>query len=185
MRPRRYSARRTPKPRHWPLRLRASRADGTTHIAKIEVDRLVDEVTRALPDPSTFAEAGHVRATSHPGNVAEAVDDVYWWDLRPTRLDLTPTWTQAELGALSAVGVELPTAEQRLLGEQRAWLRPVLNCRRRLVLVVHDEDGAGRHPLWGRIEEQLRTAGSKSASMTDCCAATPTSLRFSISGRRR
>ena len=128
---------------------------GTTHIAKIEVDRLVDEVTRALPDPSTFAEAGHVRATSHPGNVAEAVDDVYWWDLRPTRLDLTPTWTQAELAALAAAGAELPTAEQRLRGEQRAWLRPVLNCRRRLVLVVHDEDGAGRHPLWGRIEEQL------------------------------
>ena len=131
-------------------------AGGTTHIAKIEVDRLVDEVTRALPDPSTFAEAGHVRATSHPGNVAEVVDDVYWWDLRPTRLDLTPTWTQAELGALAAVGVELPTAEQRLLGEQRAWLRPALCCRRRLVLVVHDEEGAGRHPLWGRIEEQLR-----------------------------
>ena len=128
---------------------------GTTRIAKIEVDRLVDEVTRALPDPSTFAEAGHVRATSHPGNVAEAVDDVYWWDLRPTRLDLTPAWTQAEHAALAAAGVELPTAEQRLLAEQRAWLRPALNCRRRLVLVVHDEDGAGRHPLWGRIEEQL------------------------------
>ena len=128
---------------------------GTTHIAKIEVDRLVDEVTRALPDPSTFAEAGHVRATSHPGNVAEPVDDVYWWDLRPTRLDLTPTWTQAEHAALTAVGVVLPTTEKRLLAEQRAWLRPVLNCRRRLVLVVHDDDGARRHPLWGRIEEQL------------------------------
>ncbi|MCY4014767.1 MAG: PD-(D/E)XK nuclease family protein [Gammaproteobacteria bacterium] len=128
---------------------------GSKHVAKIEVDRLVDEVTRALPDPSTFAEAGHVRATRHPGNIAEAVDDVYWWDLRPTRLDLTPAWTQAEQMALAAVGVELPTAEKRLLGEQRAWLRPALNCRRRLVLVVHDEDGAGRHPLWGRIQEQL------------------------------
>ena len=128
---------------------------GTSRIAKIEVDRLVDEVTRALPDPSTFAEAGHVRATSHPGNVAEAVDEVYWWDLRPTRLDLTPTWTRAENAALTAAAVELPTVEQRLLVEQRAWLRPVLNCRRRLVLVVHDEDGAARHPLWGRIEEQL------------------------------
>ena len=134
---------------------RLASSGGTTHIAKIEVDRLVDEVTRALPDPSTFAEAGHVRATSHPGNVAEAVDEVYWWDLRPTRLDLTPAWTQAEQAALTATGVELPTAEERLLAEQRAWLRPVLNCRRRLVLVVHDEDGAARHPLWGRIEEQL------------------------------
>ena len=75
--------------------------------------------------------------------------------MRPTRLDLTATWTQAEQAALAAAGVELPTAEQRLLAEQRAWLRPALNCRRRLVLVVHDEDGAGRHPLWGRIEEQL------------------------------
>ena len=128
---------------------------GTAHITKIEVDRLVDEVTRALPDPSTFAEAGHVRATSHPGNVAEVVDDVYWWDLRPTRLDLTPAWTQAECAVLAAAGVEMPSAEQRLLGEQRAWLRPALYCRRRLVLVVHDEDGAARHPLRGRIEEQL------------------------------
>ena len=127
----------------------------TTHLAKIEADRLVDEVTRSLPDASTFAEAGHVPATTHPGNVAAPVDEVYWWDLASAQLDLTPIWTRAERAALSATGVQLPSTEDRLASERRAWLRPALNCRRRLVLVVHDEAGTGRHPLWGRIEEQL------------------------------
>lgn len=124
-------------------------------IAKIELDSLVDEATRSTPDASFVAEAGHVPATSHPGNVTEATDEVFWWDLAPQRPDLTSPWSKEERDALAAAGIDLPTPEDQLAADKRAWLRPVLNCRKRLVLVVHEDD-EGRHPLWGRIREQIQ-----------------------------
>ena len=93
-------------------------------------------------------------ATGHPGNVAQPVDEVFWWDLAPLRLDLAPTFSPAEQRDLAAAGVRLPTPEERIVATTRAWQRPVLNCRRRLVLVVHDEE-QGRHPLWGRIADRF------------------------------
>lgn len=128
---------------------------GRQRINKIELDSLVDEATRSTPAASIVAEAGHVPVTSHPGNVTEATDEVFWWDLAPQRPDLTSPWSKDERDSLAAAGVEAPTAEDQLAADQRAWLRPVLNCRKRLVLVVHEDD-EGRHPLWGRIQEQIR-----------------------------
>lgn len=136
--------------------LEQQRNAGVVRIAKVEVDRLVDEVTRPLPDETTAAGAGHVPATQHPGNVSEPVDQVYWWDLIPARLDLTPTFSRQEYAALAAAGVELPTAEEKIATETRAWQRAVLNCRQRLVLVIHDDDDGARHPLWARVSDQLR-----------------------------
>ena len=78
-----------------------------THIAKIEADRLVDEVTRSLRDASTFAAAGHVPATTHPGNVAAPVDEVYWWGSSAAQLDLTPIWDARRTRGL--VGSGCPT----------------------------------------------------------------------------
>ncbi len=127
---------------------------GTTRIAKVELDALVDDVSRGAPDPSIITEAGHVPATSHPGNVTEMVDEVFWWDLAPSRIDLTSPWSASERATLAEAGVDLPTPEDRLRADRRAWQRPVLNCRKRMVLVVHDGEG-GRHPLWGRIQEQF------------------------------
>ena len=129
-------------------------AAGRQQIAKIETDRLIDEATRSLPDESAFAEAGHVPATNDPGSVSQPVDQVIWWDIAPARLDLTPTFSSTEQRHLAAAGVHLPTPKARIAAATRAWHKPVLNCRERLVLVVHDQD-QGRHPLWGRIAEQL------------------------------
>ena len=127
---------------------------GVVRIAKVEVDRLVDEVARPLPDETTAPDAGHVPATEHPGNVTEVVEQVFWWDIAPPRLDLTPVFSPTERAALAAAGVALAAAEDQIAAETRAWQRAALHCRRRLVLVVHDDDGA-RHPLWGRIAGQL------------------------------
>ncbi|MCE2461783.1 MAG: PD-(D/E)XK nuclease family protein [Pseudomonadales bacterium] len=128
---------------------------GRQRIGKIELDSLIDDATRPLPDTSLIAEAGHVPVTGHPGNVTDPTDQVFWWDLAPTRRDLASPWSNDERDSLASAGIDLPTAEDQLADDTRAWLRPVLNCQRRLVLVVHEED-EGRHPLWGRIQEQIR-----------------------------
>ncbi|MDE0178640.1 MAG: PD-(D/E)XK nuclease family protein [Gammaproteobacteria bacterium] len=135
--------------------LKRLKEGGRHRISKIELDSLIDEANRPTPDASVLAEAGHVPVTSHPGNVTEATDEVFWWDLAPQRPDLTSPWSSEERDSLAAAGVDLPTAENQLALDKRAWLRPVLNCRKRLVLVVHEDD-EGRHPLWGRIREQIR-----------------------------
>jgi RecB family exonuclease len=75
---------------------------------------------------------------------------VIWWDLNPQSQPLTYPWSKAELTELRAAGVALPTAEERLAHRSRTWLRPILNCRERLVLVVHRSD-EGHHPLWTQI----------------------------------
>lgn len=135
----------------------AQRQDaGVARIAKVEVDRMVDEVNRPLPDETTAPDADHVPATEHPGNVTEVVEQVFWWDVAPARMDLTPTFSPAEHRALACAGVALAAAQDRIAADTRAWQRTVLNCRRRLVLVVHDDDGGARHPLWGRIAGQLK-----------------------------
>ena len=128
---------------------------GRQRISNIELDSLIDEATRSTPDASVVAEAGHVPVTNHPGNVTEATDEVFWWDLAPQRPDLTSPWSKEERDSLAVAGIDLPTAEDQLAADKRVWLRPVLNCRTRLVLVVHEDD-EGRHPLWGRIREQIQ-----------------------------
>lgn len=129
-------------------------AAGCECMAKIEADRLVDEATRSLPDDTAFAEAGHVLAAIHPNSVSAPVEQVIWWGLAPLRLDLAPTFSPVEQADLANAGVALPSPLSRIDAATRAWQRPVLNCRQRLVLVVHEEDG-GRHPLWARIAERL------------------------------
>ena len=128
---------------------------GRQRIGKIELDSLIDEASRPLPDTSIIAEAGHVPVTIHPGNVTDSTDQVFWWDLALTRPDLASPWSNAERESLACAGIDLPTAEDQLAADTRAWLRPVLNCESRLVLVVHEE-GEGRHPLWGRIQKQIK-----------------------------
>ena len=127
---------------------------GIGSVAKIEVDRLVDEVTRALPDATILAERGHVAATTHPANVTTSFDQVFWWDLRPEYLETIDAWSRPERAQLAASGVEVPDIERLAATFEREWTRPVLCAAERLVLVVH-EDQTARHPLVSRISEQL------------------------------
>lgn len=127
--------------------------DGGDRIRKAELDRLLDEAALPQADPRGFAQAGHVRGTTHPETLVDPVEEVLWWDLRPPASDLATPWSQAELGALATAGAELPPPGEQLRRRRLGWLRPLLQCRRRLVLVVHRAD-AGRHPLLAEIEHR-------------------------------
>ena len=125
-----------------------------SRIEKIELDRLLDEVARAQPDAQTFSQAGHVRAATRPGVVVDQFEEVIWWDLSAQTLDFAYPWSRRELQALGAAGVELHSAEVRLDQLTQRWLRPILNCTRRLILVVHHSD-EGQHPLWSQIQHRF------------------------------
>ena len=127
------------------------RDDGRARLPRMELERLVDEVTADAPDPATFQEAGRVPAASDPSAVTGAWDTVIWWDLAFPSRQVDYPWSTSELVALRAHGVELPAVAERLRARSRGWLRPILNAIRRLVLVVHENE-KGHHPLWTQIE---------------------------------
>ena len=127
--------------------------DRHRRVAKPELDHLIDEAATAQPDPLAFAQAGHVRATTHPATVVDPVDEVLWWDLAAQPAEPLPPWSSRELDALAAAGVEVPSPAERLRRRRRDWLRPLLHCRRRLVLVAHRSE-RGSHPLLGEIEHR-------------------------------
>lgn len=124
---------------------------GETVLPRIALERLVDEVGGRSADPGTFAEAGHVLATTEPAAVTEARQTVIWWDLADHAPRLGYPWSEAELAELAAEGVALPSVDALIDRRLQGWLRPVLNARRQLILVVHDRD-EGRHPLWSRLQ---------------------------------
>src|SRR5690606_28268727 len=81
------------------------RDQGRERLPRIEAERLVDEVARDQPDPALFAEVGHVRATTHPGNVTRLWRRVIWWDLKAQNQTFGYPWSKSELTALRAAGV--------------------------------------------------------------------------------
>jgi hypothetical protein len=123
---------------------------GMAKIERIALERLVDEVGGRAADPSTFAQAGHVRATTEPAAITSAWHTVVWWDLAAHVPTLTYPWSDAELAELRAAAVDLPGVDERIRRRMRAWLRPIQNAQSQLIVAIHDRD-EGHHPLWTRL----------------------------------
>ncbi len=130
--------------------LRSLNTQGQTRVNRIDLDRLIDEVSSVAPDPNTFAQAHHVRATTDPATVTQPWRRVYWWDLTAPARDAGYPWSPRELEWLRASGIAFPDIAQTLRIRTRHWLRPILNAREHLTLAVHDSEH-GHHPLWTHI----------------------------------
>ena len=134
------------------LRALRSLADqGQTHVRRIELDRLIDEVSSVAPDPNSFAQAHHALAVTDPANVTRSWRRIFWWDLAPPSRDVGYPWSRKEFAWLQANGVELFDVDAVLGARSRQWLQPVMNATECLVLVVHDSE-RGYHPLWTQID---------------------------------
>ena len=130
--------------------LRALDEQGQLLVKRVDVDRLIDEVSSVAPDPNTFAQARHVRAATDPAAVLQECAQVYWWDIAPPARDIGYPWSRKELSWLREHGVALFEVDQVLRNRTRRWLRPILYARERLMLAVHDSE-KGYHPLWTQI----------------------------------
>ena len=127
------------------------RQSGAHRIPRLELQRRIDEVTTDAPDPSTYGETGHARATTAPAAVTGSWPTVVWWNLAREGAAISYPWSRRELDALRASGVHLPEIDDTVRRRSREWLRPLCNASERLFLVVH-YDERGTHPLWTRIE---------------------------------
>lgn len=124
---------------------------GVESLPRLELERLVDEVTTDAPDPSTFGEVGHARATTAPAAVIGTWPSVVWWNLSSPPAAVSYPWSKRELKALRDAGVQLPEIDDLLRQRSRHWLRPLLSATERLILVVHDDE-RGTHPVWTQVE---------------------------------
>jgi hypothetical protein len=131
--------------------LRSLGEQGQPRVTRIELDRLIDEVSTAAPDPNIFAQAQHVAAAVNPAAVTQPFRRVLWWDLTAPTHDIGYPWSRKELDALRAAGVALPAVDEILKRRTQAWLQPILLAREQLTLVVHDSE-EGYHPLWTQLE---------------------------------
>ena len=127
------------------------RKANTARISRLALEKRIDEVTTEAPDPTTYEEAGHARATTSAATVTSIWPTVIWWNLLPSQGAIRYSWSKLELAALRASGVRLPKVESLVGRQSRDWLRPVCHARERLILVVHDAE-RGLHPLWTRIQ---------------------------------
>ena len=127
------------------------RSEGEERIERLALERRIDEVTTEAPDPSTYEEAGHARATTSPATVTRPWPTVVWWNLASPPTAVSYPWSQRELATLRASGVRLPDIEDIIRRQSRDWLRPICSAKEQLVLVVHDNE-RGMHPVWTQIE---------------------------------
>jgi hypothetical protein len=143
-------------------------ARGTPRVERIALEQLIGEVAGAAPDPASFAQAGHVPATTSPATITSPWQTVVWWDLTAPPARAAAPWSAEELAELAGEGVALAPARARIHHQTRAWRRPVLNAAAKLILVLHERDEA-RHPLLGQLENVA--AGLRQMDVEDALLA--------------
>lgn len=130
-----------------------------TEVRAALLDRLLGQVLGAgwLSESET-AELGDPRVFRHAGALFDPVDVVVWWGaVEPAKPRCAP-WTTAELEHLKLAGIAPMSVTQSLARESRAWERMVLAIRRRLILLLPQQQGgetSKRHPLLNRLQGLL------------------------------
>ena len=125
---------------------------GESSITPVELEALISQCTgRGSPNFAMHAQVGCVPAASDPGALVEPFDRVVWWQMGAPSLPGHYPWSRSEMGSLARAGTDLPPLGDLLARRGENWLRPVLNARKQLVLVLPPQGGE-MHPLWQEIQ---------------------------------
>jgi len=132
--------------------LEALAAQGESSITPVELEALVSQCTaRGAPNFAMHAQVGCVPSASNPGALIEPFDRVIWWQMGAPSLPGHYPWSRSERDTLARAGAELPHLDEVLAQRGQDWLRPILNTRKQLVLVL-PPPGEEIHPLWQEIQ---------------------------------
>ena len=132
--------------------LEALAAQGESSLTPMALEALVTQCTgRGAPNFAMQAQVGCVSSVSDPGALVEPFDQVIWWQMGAPSLPGQYPWSRGELEALARVGAEIPHPDQVLAQRGQDWLRPILNTRKQLLLVL-PPPGEEMHPLWQEIQ---------------------------------
>lgn len=132
--------------------LEALAAQGESSITPMELEALVAQCTgRGAPNFAMQAQVGCLPSVSDPAALIEPFDRVIWWQMVAPSLPRPYPWSRSELEALAGAGAELPHLDEILAQRGQDWLRPIMNTRKQLVLVL-PPPGEETHPLWQEIQ---------------------------------
>ena len=163
-------------------------AQGEAVIVPTELEALVAQCTaRGAPNFAMHAQVGSVPSVSDPGALVEPFDRVVWWQMGAPLLPGHYPWSASEMASLARKGVELPALADLLNRRAENWLRPVLNARRQLALVLPPQ-GEEMHPLWQEIQwfvEGVRPEPLESLLTGRAGNDLPAIAHAALPGRRR
>lgn len=122
-------------------------------------------------------ELGGPTTVSAPGQILEAVPDLYWWEPSDSGVRRSP-WMSKEREWLAAQGATLVTAEALLEAEEQAGYRAVLQATGSLTLFVSNGEGGHRAaPIVTRIRAELDSGiTAEAADLIPCEPLTVRSL---------
>ena len=155
-----------------PLRMRAAGAAsdlasailelGESYVPRRLLSRMVEEATGpGMSDPASCAEAAPWSTVHSPGAVWDGADTVVWWAPSGALAPRSGPWTKAEAESLADCGCTVADAATSMAAAAHSWRQPILNARRRVILVVSKtvcgEEGDD-HPLMHELRASLESA---------------------------
>jgi len=128
---------------------------GNGTLSRLQLDRLVEEVMASgSRRPDLSAECGHVHVIAEAGAAINPVDRMVWWDFSAPALPQKWPWSPDEIAQLRCHGVNLPSVDHLLQSLASTWLRPLMNARQQLILVMprrRGQEAVVHHPMWDQI----------------------------------
>lgn len=138
-------------------------AQGEDRIGPQQLDTLLAQATaQGATNPLQLPEVGACRTTTDPAAAIDPAEHVLWWQLATPSLPSPYPWSRSEQVALQAAGVQLPDITVALDHLSRCWLRPILQARQSLTLVL-PPPGTEVHPVWLMLESLFEKEGRPTA----------------------
>lgn len=139
------------------------KTQGVETLSPRQIEQLLTHSTPSgATNPFSEAQVGSNRSESAPGNCIESAEEVIWWMPSTPALPKPLPWSEAEVTALAALGVELRDPQQELRELANQWLLPLLAARKTFTLVLPPA-GSEEHPLRQLLVELV--PGLKGASV--------------------
>ena len=124
---------------------------GVETLSQRQLEQLAALATaRGNDNPLRIAQVGALACVTHPGAVVEQHSVVVWGPLDAPVLPKSWPWSSAEIEALRASDCVLPTTESLLQQAASEWLRPILEAKDKLILVL-PPTAQECHPIWQMI----------------------------------
>ncbi len=132
--------------------LEALGTQGEVTLSPMDLEALLTQCTgRGAANFAMHAHVGCASSVSDPGALIEPFDRVIWWQMGAPALPSRYPWSRSELATLARADADIPELDEILSRRGHDWLRPVLNTRKQLILVL-PPPGEEMHPLWQEIQ---------------------------------
>ncbi|HMQ46546.1 MAG TPA: PD-(D/E)XK nuclease family protein [Saprospiraceae bacterium] len=151
-------------------------------LSALDVERIVRTIYEGSPVQLRQEELGHLPFVSSSGAIMEPVDAILWWNfIQQESENFFSFWYPAEIQWLKLKGIVLDTPQKK--NQLQLWqrIRPIVQCRQRLILVVPEMvDGrwVNPHPLTGDLQAIFDDLSSITIDIKDQQNTQQQSTRF-------